>query len=76
MDSFRSLSHRRENDQCGFTSCSCTPQANLFCDYFPAIDLVLNCHIIELFEMYEKRCESELKQKGKELPLALRFTYP
>lgn len=39
---------------------SCIPWANLFCEYFPAIDLLLKCHIIELFEWYQQHCESRL----------------
>lgn len=42
------------------------PQANLFCEYFPDIDLLLRCHVIELFEIYKQRCESGLRQEGKE----------
>lgn len=44
---------------------SCIPQANKFWEYFPAIDLLLNCHVIELFEIYKQRCESGFRQKGK-----------
>lgn len=42
------------------------PQANFFCEYFPDIDLLLRCHVIELFEIYKQRCESGLRQEGKE----------
>ena len=40
---------------------SCIPWASLFREYFPAIDLLLKCHVIELFEIYKQCCESGLR---------------
>lgn len=45
---------------------SCIPLANLFCEYFPPIDLLLKCQVIEPFEIYRQNCESGLKHEGKE----------
>lgn len=33
------------------------PQANLFCEYFPAVDRLLKRHVLEPFDIHKQRCE-------------------